>query len=521
MLMKTPPGVLDTATAGKPLPAATIALIALALLAPFALYLATARSIVDIWNSSETFAHGYVILPISLWLVWRRRENFAAYPPQPYWPALLLVAAAGAAWLAARLGEVQVVQQYAFVALFPAIALALFGTRLAASLAFPLLFVLFAVPFGEVFVAPLIEFTADFTIWAVQATGIPVLRSGTRFELPTGNWSVVEACSGVRYLISSITLGCLYAYLTYRSAWRRALFVALSIAVPVVANGLRAYMIVMIGHLSGMKLATGVDHLIYGWAFFGLVMFVMFWLGSYWREDEALAPAAPARRRAPSAPAPAAPGARLPAITAAALALAALWPALAGYMDRVNYNPAPAALRAPASNWAPAASFPGWSVHYMAPDARYEAAFQAPGSARPVRLSLLYYRNQDKNKALISSLNRLADYKDVWHETDSATRVEDVAGQALALRETTLQGPGGPLLVWHWMWIGGRYTTSNVTGKLYQAQAKLLGRGDDSALVVVAAPAGDRLDAARADLRAFVAAHFAPIDQALGNARGH
>jgi EpsI family protein len=71
------------------------------------------------------------------------------------------------------------------------------------------------------------------------------------------------------------------------------------------------------------------------------------------------------------------------------------------------------------------------------------------------------------------------------------------------------------------MWIGGRYTTSNVTGKLYQAQAKLLGRGDDSALVVVAAPAGDRPEAARADLRAFVAAHFAPIDQALGNARGH
>ncbi len=106
--------------------------------------------------------------------------------------------------------------QYAFVAMFPIVALAMLGPRLAGALAFPLLFLLLAVPFGEVFIAPLINLTADFTVWAVQATGIPVLRNGTRFDLPTGRWSVVEACSGVRYLISSVTLGCLYAYLTYR-----------------------------------------------------------------------------------------------------------------------------------------------------------------------------------------------------------------------------------------------------------------------------------------------------------------
>jgi exosortase len=69
----------------------------------------------------------------------------------------------------------------------------------------------------------------------------------------------VEACSGVRYLISSVTLGCLYAYLTYQSTKKRLLFIAVSIVVPIIANGLRAYMIVMIGHLSGMELATGGD----------------------------------------------------------------------------------------------------------------------------------------------------------------------------------------------------------------------------------------------------------------------
>ena len=62
------------------------------------------------------------------------------------------------------------------------------------------------------------------------------------------------------------------------------LFVALSVIVPIIANGMRAYMIVMIAHLSDMKLALGVDHLIYGWVFFGIVMLLLFWIGSFWRE---------------------------------------------------------------------------------------------------------------------------------------------------------------------------------------------------------------------------------------------
>lgn len=342
----TPPPDLLAEPPAK-LSRASLLAILFALLAPFALYFATARSIVEIWDSSETFAHGYVILPISLWLIWRRRDNFAALPPTPYWPATALVALAGAAWLLARMGEVQVAQQYAFVAMLPLIALGVLGRRLAGSLAFPLLFLLFAVPFGEIFIGPLIQFTADFTVRAVQLTGIPILRNGTRFELPSGSWSVVEACSGVRYLISSVTIGCLYAYLTYRSAARRALFIAVAIVVPVIANGLRAYMIVMIGHLSSMQLATGVDHLIYGWLFFGLVMFVMFWIGSYWREEQAATPA-PLPRGLHAAPRTGA------AIALALVAVSALWPVLAQVADRAGHNPKPAVLGPVAVGWAPA-----------------------------------------------------------------------------------------------------------------------------------------------------------------------
>jgi exosortase A len=523
MFLTPPPGIAGAdvpASAVSPVATRAWLLIALALLAPFALYFGTAKSIVSIWNSSETFAHGYVILPISLWLVWRRRANFAAYPPAPYWPALLLVAIAGAGWLAARMGEVQVVMQYGFVAMFPLIALAVLGRRLAGSLAFPLLFLLFAVPFGEIFVAPLIEFTADFTVAAVQATGIPVLRNGTRFELPTGSWSVVEACSGVRYLISSITLGSLYAYLTYRSTKRRLAFVALSVVVPIIANGLRAYMIVMIGHTSGMTMATGVDHLIYGWAFFGLVMFVMFWIGSYWREDDAPVPVAlPASSAAEASAVAAARGARVAPMALAVIALAALWPAFAHFNDQANYNAKPVRLGSVPISWSAAPAFSTWTHRFMQPDAGFNGVYRA-GVGQPVSLTILYYRNQNNGKALISSVNRLAGPKDAWHEIGAGTRLEALGERQLALRETTLQGPQGKLLVWHWFRVGGSDTASNVVGKLRQAQSKLLFRGDDGAVIMLSAPYGDKADEARAALRSFLADNYKAVDATLAAAAG-
>src|SRR5690606_24456170 len=154
--------------------------------------------------------------------------------------------------------------------------------------------------------------------------------------IPSGDWSVVEGCSGLRYLIASITLGCLYAYLTYRSQVRRLVFVAVALIFPVIANGLRAYMIVMIAHLSDMKLALGVDHFIYGWVFFGLVMLLMFWIGSFWSESQAhsnsvsSAAAATRAERLDTV--------RLAKCAAVVLACSLFWPIWAAHIEELRHE---------------------------------------------------------------------------------------------------------------------------------------------------------------------------------------
>jgi EpsI family protein len=212
-------------------------------------------------------------------------------------------------------------------------------------------------------------------------------------------------------------------------------------------------------------------------------------------------------------------GKGIPAIAGGVLAVCALWPALALYGAQANHNPAPVQLGEVAVSWPQAAPFANWKPDYMAPDVALYRSYRR--DTTPVALTLLYYRNQQRNKALISSLNRLAAYRDSWHETESRQHVETVGGRPLAVRETVLRDGGRALLVWSWMRIGGHDTTSNAIGKFYQAGSKALLRGDDGAAVMLSAPFDESPDAARATLHSFLVENYKNIDNALNNARQH
>ncbi|MCC6472253.1 MAG: exosortase A [Burkholderiales bacterium] len=478
-------------------------------------YRDTAWAMVSIWIRSETFAHGFVIVPICIWLVWRERRSLAAMTPRPNYWMLVPVALAGAGWLLGTVVGAGVVQQFGLALMIVFTVWTALGNRMAWALAFPLAYLLFAVPFGESLEPLLMEHTADFTVAALRLSGIPVFREGQFFTIPSGSWSVVEACSGLRYLIASVTLGCLYAYLTYRGLLRRALFVLASILVPIVANWLRAYMIVMIGHLSSMKYAVGVDHLIYGWLFFGLVMLILFWIGAYWREDIALRPA-------PPAPAAAVPQASVAAAVLAAVLATGAWPLLAGRME--SGNAPPPQLRAPAGSgaWqAVSGHGSGWQPQYANPSAEIVQSY-ANGS-EVVELRLAWYQNQRPGRQIFSSQNVLAPtIGGEWRVTSAELeRTLSIGGRPLSLIQTQLAGRSARLLVWNWYWVDGRATTSPYWGKLLQAKSVLLGGGDDAVLVALGTPLAEDPQQAAARLEAFTETMLPAIDATLENARQH
>jgi exosortase A len=489
-----------------------------AVVAVLLLFQQTTWSTVAIWERSETFAHGFLIFPISAYLIWSRRKEIAQLTPQPDLRGLPVLLLLGFGWLLAYLARVLVVQQYALVAMIPVLAWAILGLRVTRALMFPLGFLFFAVPMGEFLIPAMMDFTANFTVAALQLTGIPVYREGTFFTIPSGQWSVVEGCSGLRYLIASITLGVLYAYLTYRSARRRIIFTIMALVVPVIANGLRAYMIVMIAHLSDMKLALGVDHYIYGWVFFGLVMLLLFWVGSFWREDLPQ----PEGDKPAAAPAIAAalPVQRIALATLAVLGVAALWPAYAAYLQSRVPPAAPIKLEAPlaAGGWRlDTAPVSDWKPAYEGASASLMQTYRKGDKA--VSLYLGYYRHQREGSELVTSTNVMVHQKHpVWSNVGAAARSATIAGQPRQIVQTRLRAQNLRLLVWNWNRIGDTDTVNDHLAKLLEAKAKLLGVRDDGTAIILSTPYEDRPEPAAATLQEFVNDMLPAIEAGLKQA---
>ncbi|GAB4178170.1 MAG: exosortase A [Rhodocyclaceae bacterium] len=471
----------------------------------------TSSSIEAIWSRSETFAHGYLVLPVFAWLVWRIRARIVQPAPRPFWPGLAVLAAIGFGWLAARMGQVQVVQHFALAAMIPALVLTVLGARVARAIAFPLAFLFLGVPFGEAFIPPLMLFTADFTVAMLQLTGIPVLREGLFFTIPSGQWSVVEGCSGLRYLISSIFAGTLYAYLNYTSLRKRALFIAASVVVPILANGMRAYLIVMIAHLSDQRLAHGIDHFIYGWVWFGIVILTMFWIGARWRDPEPK-PMDVAARELPQ------PGTLAAVLLAAVAAVAALgiWPVWAAHLDGARRVP-PAKFEVPEglNGWTrEGAALTEWRPQYRGADATGIATYRK--GDRAVALHVHYYRGQRQDAELINSQNMMIRQKHpVWRNVGEARRSERLASGDLDVRRTLLSSEGQRLLVWDWFYLDGRRTVDPYLAKMLLARDRMLGRPDDGAAIILAAAYEHGTEAAEESLRAFAADMLPAIEEAI------
>lgn len=239
---------------------------------------------VSFWHSSTTYTHCFTVLPISFYLVWINRQEFMRFPPSLYLRSIPLIVFFALVWAAAKLGKVDAVEYLATIAILIVSIVFFVGRRAAQVLWFPLLFLFFLAPIGDELIPFLQTITAKAAVWLLGLTNIPVFFEGLFISIPEGKFVVAEACSGIRFFISTIFLGFLVANLFYRSYLKRILFIIFAILLPVAANILRVYGIILIGHFSEMKYAVGADHLIYGWVFFSIITVVMIIIGRFFRD---------------------------------------------------------------------------------------------------------------------------------------------------------------------------------------------------------------------------------------------
>ncbi|MGP1283714.1 MAG: exosortase A [Parasphingopyxis sp.] len=451
---------------------------------------------VAVWWNSSTFNHCLLIVPIIGWLVWNRKAELAELTPSASPYGLVIVAAGAVCWMLGEASGVALARHLGVVVLLQGSVVAILGLAAARGLLFPLAYALFLVPFGEEFVPFLQSITAELSMVLLGLFGLPAHMEGVFITTPSGYFEVAEACSGVKFLIAMIALGVLAANLCFRSWWRRAAFIALCIAVPIVANGIRAFATIYIADANGVEFAESFDHVVYGWFFFAFVIAAVLALG--WKffdrdiDDPAFDPADIQPRRPETGGA-----SRLYAVALAIVGLAVaptLWMAANAAAAR---NPLPAPFSAPAiPGWersdAPMA-YP-WQATYAGADRLLEARY-GDAAGRVVDLAIGYYANPVEGREPVGfgQGGLPAETEWSWSE-DSAS---PPAGRAYRI-----MGPG-PVSreIFQYVVVGGRLTGGGGRAKLAALQARLFG-GDRRAVGIVISAEGRE---ARAAIEDFIA----------------
>ena len=442
----------------------------------------TVFTAVGVWQGSGAFSHCFLVFPITIYMIWDRRDHILNVAPVPNYWGMPILAMICVAWLLGHLGAVMIVQQMAVVAMLQVLVFTIAGWPVTRLLLFPLSFLMFTVPFGEDWVRPLQNYTASFVVKALQLTGIPVFRDGWTIVIPSRVWEVVEACSGVSYVVAYVVLGCLFSYWTYRSWGRRLAFILVCFFGAMLAIGLRAYLIVMLAYM------VGVDHLIQGWIYFSIVAFLLFWIGLRWREPRTVDNRGEVTVTENKAAVIHAGSLRAMALTA----LSAV--ALLGSAPLAAYS----LLRPPPIFAVPMISAPGvmqpwraldehegkWNPRFLGADEELSKSYI--GDAQRVQLYIAYYRaNQRQGAELINTANDLIDQTN-WRAVSVESAQAMVNGESLSVDRIVLRSHDRTMLVWSWYWVGGEYTSNPYFAKLLELKSRLLMEQKGSAVIALA-----------------------------------
>lgn len=447
-----------------------------ALLIILTAYHETFASMVAIWRRSDSFQHCFLIPIISLYLIFAKRHLLAQQQPKFNGYGIFASLITSIVWLIADLAGIQVIQHLSATMLLLLTFWACLGQACLRVVLFPVAYMIFAVPMGDFMVPMLQDVTAYFAVKGLQWTGVPVFLEGRYISIPSGDFEIAEACSGINYLIASVSLGCLYAYLTYQDLSRRLIFIGCSIVVPIIANGLRAYGIIMIAHLTDRKYALGVDHLIYGWLFFSIIIIALFMIGYRFRQP--LLSSSRLITPALSLPTPS-------ASTRSILTISLLFAVLAGNLWQRWLHDHPVIVEGAIAE----PTVTGWTLqeryskHPLG--ARYEDAAQQ-WSARyakdgqEVVLYAAYYAQQDDDHELINFKHRFYDKKQ-WQRLEET---KAACGRSVELRHLS----GQQQQLWYWYVVRDEVTDSALWAKWYEVKAHLLRKPARAWIIVISTP---------------------------------
>lgn len=230
------------------------------------------------WNNDEDMGHGFFVPVIAAYIAWQKKDLLLGQNLKPNYLGLVIVVFAAIQMYIGTLGAELFLARTAIVEAIVGMVLLLGGTYALKVLAFPLLVLCFMVPLPGVIynqiTFPLQIFASQVAAFVLELVGVPVLRDGNVLELPSQKLSVVEACSGIRSLLSLTFLSLVYGYFFDNKGWMRVVLFFATVPIAILANAGRVTLTGVMSEINP-ELAHGSAHTASGWVIFMIALALM------------------------------------------------------------------------------------------------------------------------------------------------------------------------------------------------------------------------------------------------------
>ena len=248
------------------------------------LYAPVLGPLVRDWWEDPNYGHGFLVPLFAAYVLWQERDRWSILPARPANSGLAIMVFAILLLIAGFLGAELFISRTSLLIMLAGLVTFLCGWKILRTIWFPLAFLVLMIPL-PVLIYNQITFPLQFLSSQLAATGIdalhiPVLREGNLLILPNYTLEVVEACSGIRSLMTLLTLAICYGYLTERRTWARITLLVLAVPIAVASNGIRIIGTGILTYFYGPGAAEGFFHAFSGWVIFVAALVLL--LGTHW-----------------------------------------------------------------------------------------------------------------------------------------------------------------------------------------------------------------------------------------------
>ena len=238
----------------------------------FITYLPVWEGLVLAWSHSDEYSHGFFIIPLSLFILWKKKNILSRITPLPSAWGLAIIIISLLLYILADLAEISTVASFSMVPLLAGVTIYFYGFKILKECIFSLFLLLFMIPVPAQIYSSM---TIPLQLIVSKASGVPIHLEGNVIHLLGRVLEVVQACSGLRSLISLLTLSLIFGYFALKSNWLRAVLFVSGIPAAIIVNIIRVFFMVLAFYYFNLDLTKGSIHTIYGMAIFFLAIIII------------------------------------------------------------------------------------------------------------------------------------------------------------------------------------------------------------------------------------------------------